>query len=95
VVSGHRERGLHTRSVGALGSVREKENPRDRQIWKMCTGFKNPLELHRNVEIAIREIPNSSGPSIGGNTWLPDDVSAPRKPKGKNLVVRKSRNSET
>jgi hypothetical protein len=52
----------------------------------MCAGFKNPLELHKNVEIAICETLNSSGPSIGGNTWLSDGVSAPGKPKGKNLV---------
>jgi hypothetical protein len=64
----------------------EKENPHDYKIWKTCSGFKNPLEFHRNVEIAIRETPNSSGLSIRGNMWLSDDISAPKKSKGKNLV---------
>jgi hypothetical protein len=34
-------------------------NPHDRRIRKMCTGFKNPLELHRSVGIAIRELPKT------------------------------------
>jgi hypothetical protein len=63
-----------------------KENPRDRQIWKTCTGFKNPLELHKNMEIVIYENFEFIKTIHRGNTWLSDDVSAPVKPKGKNLV---------
>jgi hypothetical protein len=62
---------------------------------KMCAGFKNPLDLHRNVEIVIRETPNSSGPSIGQNMCLLDGVSAPRKPKWKNLVFASHKIAKT
>jgi hypothetical protein len=41
---------------------REVVNPRDNQIRKTCTGFKNPLELHRSMGIAIRELLKTQKP---------------------------------
>jgi hypothetical protein len=39
---------------------REVANPCDCQIRKTCAGFtKKPLELHRSVGIAIRELPET------------------------------------
>jgi hypothetical protein len=42
VVYGHRKRGLHTNSAWSLRICSGgKVNPRDRQIWEVCTGFKS------------------------------------------------------
>jgi hypothetical protein len=62
VVYGHRETGLYTNGVRTLGSVREGRRALVTVgSGKMCVGIKIPFEIHRNVEIAICEIPNWLG----------------------------------
>jgi hypothetical protein len=62
VVYGHKETGLYTNGVRTLGSVREGRRALVTVGYgKMCVGIKILFEIHRNVEIAICEIPNWSG----------------------------------
>jgi hypothetical protein len=62
VVYGHGETGLYTNGVRTLGSVREGRRALATVgSGKMYVGIKIPFEIHRNVEIAICEIPNWLG----------------------------------
>ena len=61
----------------------------------MFIGFKDPLELHRNVEIAIREIPKFVRTVHRGNHVAAGWRFGTRETKKEDPCVRKSRVSET